>query len=1061
MSPKLDKEKTIHFFIRLLFAVNYLHSINIIYRDLHPRNLLINHDFELYMSDFGTIRLEEDKSPLTKNICLSVYSPKEFFNSSSITSLYDSYSLGQLLYFLKCKNHPNKTPFSTTNEQVWCDLYHYLTCKISERYNTFLAILYLFSFKLFPKSFKISMFFFPNEHQIQFFYFFVNHVKDSLNNKDGNVTLLSIFNENYNQESFFCNNHLYCFLGLLYKNEFLLIDADALRYQPNIKSSEDFKTYNDCLQLRNGVKQYFFYNYNVKYISSNISQAINYFKIAAKFNNPTAQYNLGLIYFADKYIPRDIHVATHYFELAAKQNHPTAQFYLGIIHFKIEFGSLDIEKAKFYFELASRQNHVEATFYLGIIYIFFDINKGIHYLNIAANQNHRDSQFMLGVIFLQGQLIPIDLTKSIHYFTLAANQNHAEAQFQLGVIYYYDTVPRDIGKAIYYFELAAKQNALPALNNLGMIFYYGESVPQDFNKAFYYFELASKQNEPTSLFHLGRMFLYNQVNSTRGNLDKAIFYFELAAQQNNSEALFFLGLLNYTDEYMPHEINKAIYYFELASNQNHSKSQFLLGKIYFESKFVVRDIEKSIHYFELSANQGHYNAQFYMGFIYFTNKYVPQDIQKAIYYFKLSSDQNYSEAQYYLGEIYFTNTIIQRDIEKSLHYFKLSADQNHSKSQFNLGLIYLANEVIPRDIKKSIYYFEMAAQQNHVEAQYNLGILYYQDDLVPRDINKAIYYLESAAKQNYIQAQLALGQIYGDNKFIPCKSQKSIYYFEAIAKQDASSQFHLGVIYYSGVNFSKTYRVFDYYNDICHMKKDEKQSRIISISMIAYYYIKQGNLGNAKELFSQIEKENNPHILNNLGVITYFMDKNLEKALFYFKKSNETNLFVLSEINLAIIYEIENNLEESLKHYYISISLDDNQSLFHELFPSESILALKTFCMIKLLNFHLNKIQHIDSEILNAILQNIKQQKYFRNIFTILNIQNPFQDLDNHQNINNENFDTKKIENISNEFMEKVVDFPYMYLFGFSPMTNSPNPTNQSELLLKNNVNEHFYQGFS
>lgn len=49
-------------------AISYLHSLDIIYRDLKPENVLVNHDGYIKIADFGYCKfnMKEDN---TKSIC--------------------------------------------------------------------------------------------------------------------------------------------------------------------------------------------------------------------------------------------------------------------------------------------------------------------------------------------------------------------------------------------------------------------------------------------------------------------------------------------------------------------------------------------------------------------------------------------------------------------------------------------------------------------------------------------------------------------------------------------------------------------------------------------------------------------------------------------------------------------------------------------------------------------------------------------------------------------------------------------------------------------------------
>ncbi len=49
----MTEEHARFYFIEILYGLMYLHQQNIIYRDLKPENLLINHDGHIKIADFG------------------------------------------------------------------------------------------------------------------------------------------------------------------------------------------------------------------------------------------------------------------------------------------------------------------------------------------------------------------------------------------------------------------------------------------------------------------------------------------------------------------------------------------------------------------------------------------------------------------------------------------------------------------------------------------------------------------------------------------------------------------------------------------------------------------------------------------------------------------------------------------------------------------------------------------------------------------------------------------------------------------------------------------------
>lgn len=95
-------KKTIEIMAQILDAVEYAHNHNIIHRDLKPQNILIDHDENVKITDFGiAVALSETSITQTNSLLGSVhYISPEQARGSMATKQSDIYSLGILLYEL-------------------------------------------------------------------------------------------------------------------------------------------------------------------------------------------------------------------------------------------------------------------------------------------------------------------------------------------------------------------------------------------------------------------------------------------------------------------------------------------------------------------------------------------------------------------------------------------------------------------------------------------------------------------------------------------------------------------------------------------------------------------------------------------------------------------------------------------------------------------------------------------------------------------------------------------------------------------------------------------------
>eukprot|EP01059_Diplonema_ambulator_P008502 TRINITY_DN18139_c0_g1_i4.p1 TRINITY_DN18139_c0_g1~~TRINITY_DN18139_c0_g1_i4.p1 ORF type:complete len:376 (+),score=137.48 TRINITY_DN18139_c0_g1_i4:141-1268(+) len=94
---KLTDEHHQYFIYQALRALKYIHSANILHRDLKPGNLLVNGNCDLLICDFGLAR-GYDKAELTDYVVTRWYRPPELLLlSNHYTPAVDMWSIGCIL----------------------------------------------------------------------------------------------------------------------------------------------------------------------------------------------------------------------------------------------------------------------------------------------------------------------------------------------------------------------------------------------------------------------------------------------------------------------------------------------------------------------------------------------------------------------------------------------------------------------------------------------------------------------------------------------------------------------------------------------------------------------------------------------------------------------------------------------------------------------------------------------------------------------------------------------------------------------------------------------------
>ena len=103
---KMKEKSALHYFYQILQGLNYLHSNNIIHRDIKPQNILIDKNNVCKIADFGFARYNEEDT-LLKTMCGSpLYMAPEIIKKQQYTESADIWSAGVLFYHMLTGTQP-------------------------------------------------------------------------------------------------------------------------------------------------------------------------------------------------------------------------------------------------------------------------------------------------------------------------------------------------------------------------------------------------------------------------------------------------------------------------------------------------------------------------------------------------------------------------------------------------------------------------------------------------------------------------------------------------------------------------------------------------------------------------------------------------------------------------------------------------------------------------------------------------------------------------------------------------------------------------------------------
>jgi TPR repeat protein/serine/threonine protein kinase len=290
---------------------------------------------------------------------------------------------------------------------------------------------------------------------------------------------------------------------------------------------------------------------------------------------------------------------------------------------------------------------------------------------------------------------------------------------------------------------------------------------------------------------------------------------EALATENNLLALgFYMGMLCYgsgivKDVKRANDIAKQIYpMIMLTADDENSRSrrfyQYIAGLFYEQGLGVPKNDELAVKYYQLSADQGYAAALSNLGYCYKHGQGVREDRYEAVRLYGLGSDQNHATSLNNLGYCYQHGYGVQKDLPEAVKLYQRSAEQGHATAQNNLGYCYQYGQGCEKNLAEAVRLYELSASQGCSFGQNSLGHCYKRGHGVPKDYNKAVYYYRLAAEQGHATAQNNLGYCYQYGQGVEINYPEAVKWYKLSVDQgQASAENNLGFCYQCGIGVKK------------------------------------------------------------------------------------------------------------------------------------------------------------------------------------------------------------------------------------------------------------------
>ena len=500
-----------------------------------------------------------------------------------------------------------------------------------------------------------------------------------------------------------------------------------------------------------------------QFVEKDDTQVIKWMKLAAENGYTEAQKNMGEYYYYGSFgCRRDMKEAIKWYEMGAKSNEPTCVFTLGLIYEEGDGVQKNILKAADWYQKGAQAGIPSCLYNLGKLIINKEISgeeeKGFNLIQQAAESGYSFAQNYMGRAYRFGWYVNANPVRATNWFTKAAEQNMPDAMCNLGDMYSYeDGLTIDYEKAFYWYEKAAETKHSRALTELGDMYYAGKGVRQDYQK-------ACDEGYPYAFYSLG--FMYWKGQGTLPDKEKAQEYLSQAAAMGNESAFQLLNRMDHESEeekdidpfarqaYLEaqqaladKETEKYINLLSQSANLGYVQALNDLGDLYFNGELAPKHMGKAYEYFLKASQNGSGYGSYSCGFILMKGSSdIPRDIEKGLSMFRLAVEQNYKAATRDLARYYYSLET-EEDNRKALDYYLQYIEYNPKDTDtlLHIGLIYESGLGVPLNIDLARRYYERAAEQDETGMAYNfLGGTYMNDEETESNERKAVHYFQKA-----------------------------------------------------------------------------------------------------------------------------------------------------------------------------------------------------------------------------------------------------------------------------------------------------------------------------
>lgn len=377
-------------------------------------------------------------------------------------------------------------------------------------------------------------------------------------------------------------------------------------------------------------------------------------RLYAQQNNPEAQIELALRYYAGHQVPQDFQEALKWMTRAAGEGSADAQYLLSRMYAEGIGVDADRSKSEMWFAkaISNDPDNPELKQQYAEYLTGTDKNPDARtaFLKLCSDAGYTPAF----ADFWRPKAISLysrnDYEGAQKIFQQLADRNDPEGMYYLAGMYAKGQggLPEDDVEAFDLYHRSATNGFAPAQYELAAMYRQGTGTAQNPESAAAWYEKSANNGFTAARYELAE-----------SELSQAVFWKGRADSGDSDKKQQAEDLRKYNQK-----IFSAVEGYRKAAEEHDSCAQYMLGRLYASGEGVSVDYEQSIQCYRKSAAQDNAEALFHLGLMYQAGLGVPVDMNQALFCYEKAAELGSRAAVFYLGNCYRFGNGVAKNFRK-------------------------------------------------------------------------------------------------------------------------------------------------------------------------------------------------------------------------------------------------------------------------------------------------------------------------------------------------------------------------------------------------------------